>query len=376
MIYLDCAATSLEKPQSVVRAVSYAMNHFTSAGRGDHSASMGAAEILYRCRETAASLFDVPDPERVILTPNATYGLNIAIKTLVKPGMRVLISGYEHNAVTRVLHAIPNVKISIAESPLFDGDECVNAFQRGLEQGTDVTICNHVSNAFGFIQPVERIAELCKQYRVPLIVDASQSAGTLPISLRKWNAAFIAMPGHKGLYGPQGTGILLCGSDPEPLIYGGTGSASIQQEMPDYLPDRLEAGTQNICGAAGLVAGMKYIQRIGVDRIRQHEQRLCQSMMNALIKEPNIRVFRGKESQLGLFSFIVDGMTCEEAGERLGAYGIAVRSGLHCAPLAHKTAGTLDSGTIRISFSAFSQMKQMEQAAGIIKRMVVERRAQ
>lgn len=369
MIYFDCAATTLEKPASVPAAVSYSMTHFSSTGRGGSSPGMQAAEVMYQCREMAAALFHVADPGRVILTYNATHGLNLAIHSLIKPGSVVLISGYEHNAVTRPLYARPDVQVKVAAGPLFDPDGVYEAFERQLTEEVDVVICNHVSNVFGFIQPIERIAALCKRRNRPLIVDASQSAGTLPVFLEDWGAAFIAMPGHKGLYGPQGTGLLLCGAgtEPLPLLYGGTGSNSLNPAMPDFLPDRLEAGTQNVCGAAGLLAGMQFIRQRGADRIRQHEKRLCRRMMEQLWGIPGLRVFRGDHAQSGVFSFASSLVDCETFGEELGRRGVAVRAGLHCAPLAHQTAGTVESGTVRISFSAFNTAQQVDRVSAMIR---------
>lgn len=365
MIYLDSAATTLEKPASVAKATAHAITHLASPGRGGHPAAMKAGEVLFRCRERAAQLFDVEDPDRVVLTTSATHGLNIAIRSLVKPGSTVLISGYEHNAVTRALHAISNVKLKVAASEVFDAESAYRKFQELLTDDVSAVVCNHVSNVFGFIQPVEQIAALCRRLGKPLIVDASQSAGMLPVSLKKWDAAFVALPGHKGLYGPQGTGLLLCGSEPVPLLYGGTGSASIQQEMPEFLPDRLEAGTQNVCGAAGLLAGMEFVMRSGVERIGKREQKLCRLLANRLSRNPRIRVFAG-EDQSGVLSFVIDGLDCETVGELLGKRGVAVRTGLHCAPLAHQTVGTLESGTVRASFSAFNTLEQVERTAGMI----------
>lgn len=370
MIYLDSAATTLEKPGAVPRASAWAMTHLASPGRGGHTPGMGAAKLMYEMREQAARLFHVGDPEQVVLTYNATHGLNIAIHSLVGPGGTAVISGYEHNAVTRPLHAIPGVTVKVASGPLFDPDGVYAAFEREVTSGIDAVICNHVSNVFGFIQPVERIAALCRERGVPLIVDASQSAGVLNVDLEGWGAAFIAMPGHKGLYGPQGTGLLLCGGQAQPLLYGGTGSLSERQEMPDFLPDRLEAGTHNVCGAAGLLEGMRFVSRTGIERIHRHERMLAGRMMDALGRCPGVTVFRGgEECQSGLCSVIVDGMDCEEAGEALARRGIAVRAGLHCAPLAHHTAGTQDTGTIRLSFSAFNRPDQADRAAAVIKEL-------
>lgn len=370
MIYLDSAATTLEKPPSVPKASAWAMTHLASPGRGGHKAGMGAAELVYRVREQAAQLFHVGDPERVILTSNATHGLNVAIHSLVRPGGTVLISGYEHNAVTRPLHAIPGVKVKVAAGKLFDADEAYAAFEREISPEVDVVICNHVSNVFGFIQPVERIAKVCRERGKSLVVDASQSAGIVPVNMEEWNAAFVAMPGHKGLYGPQGTGLLLCGADTVPLLYGGTGSLSAQQEMPDFLPDRLEAGTQNVCGAAGLLEGIRFVSHKGIERIHAHECWLAQRMMDRLAGVKGLQIFRGGQNQSGLFSVVVDGMDCEAIAEQLARRDVAVRAGLHCAPLAHQTAGTAESGTIRFSFSAFNSAYQVDQAAIVFQNIV------
>ena len=368
MIYLDSAATTLEKPGAVPRASAWAMTHLASPGRGGHAPGMGAAKLMYDMREQAARLFHMGDPEQVVLTCNATHALNIAIRSLVKPGGTAVISGYEHNAVTRPLYAIPGAKVRVAAGPLFDQDGVYEAFEREVDAGVDAVICNHVSNVFGFIQPVERVAALCRERGVPLIVDASQSAGVLDVDMEGWGAAFIAMPGHKGLYGPQGTGLLLCGGEAQPLIRGGTGSLSASQEMPDFLPDRLEAGTQNVCGAAGLLAGMEFVARKGTECIHAHERRLACRMMDRLARLPGVTVYRG-EDQSGLFSVVVDGMDCEDAAEALARRGIAVRAGLHCAPLAHRSAGTADTGTVRFSFSAFNRPDQVDQAAAAVREL-------
>lgn len=373
MIYLDSAATTLEKPPEVAAAVAAAMRRCASPGRGGHRASAEAGSVMFCCRQAAAALFGVPTPEQVVLTSNATHALNLAIRSLVRPGARVVISGYEHNAVTRVLHSIPGVTVAPAACALFDRRSALDAFARALDRGADAAVCNHVSNVFGFIQPIDEIAALCRTCGVPLIVDASQSAGTLPVDLGRWGAAFVAMPGHKGLYGPQGTGLLLCGGEAcEPLLCGGTGSASLRQDMPDFLPDRLEAGTQNVCGAAGLLEGMRYVAKIGPERILQHERRLCERMMD-LLEGCGAQVYRGTpQSQSGLFSFLLPGKDCESVGERLSQMGIAVRAGLHCAPLAHHTAGTLETGTVRISPSSFTSAAQAVRATAAIRVIAAE----
>ena len=201
MIYLDSAATTLQKPPAVARAAAWAVNHLASPGRGGHVPAQRAAETAFACRQAAADLFGVANPEQVVFTFNATHGLNIAIRSLVKPGDRVLISPWEHNAVTRPLHAL-GAELLVARSLLFDRQGLLDAFEAGLEAGPAAAVCTHVSNVFGFVLPIEDISALCRRRGVPLIVDASQSAGCLPVRQDALGAAFIAMPGHKGLYGP------------------------------------------------------------------------------------------------------------------------------------------------------------------------------
>ena len=345
MIYLDNGATSFRKPPQIRRAVLDAMNCCANPGRGGYREAMNAAKVVLRCRETAGELFHC-QPEQVVFTSNCTHGLNMAIRTLVKPGSRVVVSGFEHNAVTRPLHGM-GAKVTVAGRKLFDWEDTLAEFQVALDQGCDVAIFTHVSNVFGYILPVEQLAAMCRSRGVPFIVDAAQSAGILPVSLERWGADFIAMPGHKGLLGPQGTGILLCRRLPEPLMMGGTGSESVNQQMPDFLPDRGEAGTLNVPGIAGLGEGLRWLQRRGLDELLKREQWAAEICGRELEKW-GMKVFRGTH-QGGTVSFI-PGCDCEEAATILAQQNIAVRAGLHCAPLAHESAGTLDTGTVRISF--------------------------
>lgn len=357
MIYLDSAATTLQKPPAVARATARAIQSMASPGRGGHRPAMRAAETVFACRQEAAELFHVDDPEHVVFTMNATHALNLAIKSLVRPGDAVVVSGYEHNAVTRPLAAL-GCRVKVARGPLFEPQAILAGFEEQLTPDVSCVVCNHVSNVFGYILPVEEIAGLCRRRGKPLILDASQSAGAVEVNQEILGAAFIAMPGHKGLYGPQGTGILLCGPEQRglPLLEGGTGSLSAIQQMPDFLPDRLEAGTHNVCGIAGLLEGIRFVRARGEGKILRHEQALTARAAGGLSRLPGVTVFAASERkrQAGVLSFRVDGMDCEEVGERLGKRGIAVRAGLHCAPYAHETAGTLETGTVRASFSDFN----------------------
>ena len=408
MIYLDSAATTMQKPAAVAGAMGFALAHMASPGRGGHRPAMLAGDTAFRCRQEAAELFHLDSPEKVVFTFNATHALNLAIKTLAEPGDTVLISGYEHNAVTRPLHAIPDVTVKVAAAPPFDQGAMLGEFSRLMTPEVTLVVCTHVSNVFGFILPIEGIAALCRQRGKRLIVDASQSAGTLPVHMDELGADFIAMPGHKGLYGPQGTGLLLCGrEDARPLLEGGTGSVSLRQDMPEFLPDRLEAGTHNIAGIAGLLEGLRFLERRGIAdiaahetalirrageglraiprleagthnvtgiagllegiryvrrkgerRILNHERRLIALAAEGLRRQGRFTVFAG-EHQAGVCSFVPQGSDCETLGEKLGERGIALRSGLHCAPLAHQTAGTLDTGTLRLSVSAFNREEEI-----------------
>lgn len=345
MIYLDNGATSFRKPKCVCQAVSDAMVRCANPGRGGYGPAMAAAEVVYRCREDAAALFDC-QPEQVVFTSNCTHGLNIALRSLVSAEMPVVISGFEHNAVTRTLHDL-KAKVIVAGRKLFDWENTLAEFEKALKNGAQAAVFTHVSNAFGYILPVEELAKLCRRYGVPFVVDAAQSAGVLPVQLQKWGADFVAMPGHKSLLGPQGTGILLCAGNAAPLLTGGTGSDSLKQSMPEFLPDRLEAGTLNVPGISGLNAGIRYLRRTGIDNIYKREHKALLQCVKDL-KELDFRVFAGAH-QAATVSFLPDG-DCEEFAEKLGKRGIAVRAGLHCAPLAHESAGTLESGTVRVSF--------------------------
>ena len=339
MIYLDSAATTFQKPPAVETAMGDALRTMSSPGRGGYPAAMAAADAAFDCRSELAELYGLKNPEQVVFTMNATHALNIAVKTLVSPGGRVVISGYEHNAVTRPLAAL-EADVTIAEAPLFYPEAVSESFAGLVDGGVDAVICSHVSNVFGFIQPVEAVAAVC-------------------------------MPGHKGLYGPQGTGVLLCGEGVNPctLLEGGTGSLSIQQEMPEFLPDRLEAGTHNMPGIAGLLAGVRYVRRRGLEAICLRERQLAHMAAEELRGLPGVTVYaqQGLHAQAGVLSFTAEGWETEALGQALAERGIAVRAGLHCAPLAHRSAGTLGSGTVRLSFSDFNTPEEVSSLVSAVR---------
>ena len=373
MIYLDSAATTMIKPVAVGAAVQRAMRTMASPGRGGHSASMLAADTVYRCRQAAAELFHLPEPERIVFTMNATHALNIAIRSLAHSGDRVVVSGFEHNSVTRPLYDV-GAEVLTAGSVLFDAEETLAAFETQLE-GARLAVCTHVSNVFGYILPIYDIARLCGERNVQLIVDASQSAGVLELDCGRLGAAFVAMPGHKALLGPQGTGILICGQSGTPLLCGGSGSDSLPQRMPDYLPDRLEAGTHNVCGIAGLLEGIKFVSDRGTGEVLRHERELLELMLSRLADLDGLELFHGEAGgQSGVMSMRCAGMDCETIAQELDRRGICVRSGLHCAPFAHRSAGTLDTGTVRFSFSPFVTEQDVLTACGAMEEILRQRR--
>ncbi len=345
MIYLDNGATSFHKPPAVKAAVLRAMERCANPGRGGYAAAMAATEQVYACREAAGKLFGC-QPEQVVLTGNCTHGLNMAIGTLVKPGDRVVITGFEHNAVTRPLHGM-GAETVVAGRRLFDWDDTLEKWEKCLKRGVKAAVFTHVSNVFGYILPVEQMAALCREHGVPFVMDAAQSAGMLSVDLGALGADFIAMPGHKGLQGPMGTGILLCAHLPKPLMAGGTGSLSAQQEMPDFLPDRAEPGTANVPGICGLEAGMRHVMTRGVERIGTMEH-CCADLAARGLEKMGLQVFRGRH-QAATVSFLPPDGDCGQTAERLAERGFCLRAGLHCAPVAHESGGTLETGTLRLS---------------------------
>ena len=371
MIYLDSAATTFQKPLSVSYAMQRAMRTMSSPGRGGYAAARAAEETAFRCRSLAAELFGVPSPEQVVFTSNATHALNIAIRSLVPEGGRVAVSGYEHNAVTRPLHAL-GARIKVAASPLFDRAALLRAFENSISPELDAVVCTHVSNVFGFVLPIEEIAALCRAEGVPLIVDASQSAGILPLELDTLGAAFIAMPGHKGLYGPQGTGLLLCAHDAAPLLYGGTGSASDKETLPDYLPDRFESGTPNMAGIYGLEYSLGFVEGRGIEALRAHELALTKRFIDGLDGIANVRLCgtRQLDRRVGVISLDFIGQDNAEVAFRLETeFGILTRCGLHCAPNAHKTLSTFPQGTVRFSLGFANTEEDVDRALEAVKRL-------
>jgi len=365
MIYLDNGATTLQKPPSVGRAMEAALYTCGNPGRGGHRPAMRAADIVFTCRQLVAQLFGLDRLEGVVFTLNCTHALNLAIKSTLNDGGHAVISGYEHNSAVRPLEALRTrgVGYSVASWPLFDTAGTLAAIEGAITAETRCVIVSHVSNVFGFVLPLMEIDALCARRGVALIVDAAQSAGMLPLDVGKLKAAsFVCMPGHKGLYGPQGTGILLCckGDDLHSLIEGGTGSNSLELTQPGFLPDIFESGTLNVPGIAGLAEGVQFVLNRGVRAIGAHEADLTRRLARGLEAVPSVRAFSHPKGQSGVLSFVHERLPPEAVAEELGRQGICVRAGLHCATLAHRSAGTLPQGTVRASFSVFNTARQAD----------------
>lgn len=367
MIYFDNAATSLQKPRAVYQAVQKAMREAGGYGRSGHRPAIYAGELVYECRENARKLFGLQAPEQVVFTMNATHALNQAIHALAGPETRAAITGYEHNSVVRPL-AARGIRYRVLEGGPFDAAAMLESASRALEDGADLFLINHVSNVFGGIAPVEELDKMLYNAGVPMILDASQSAGALEISVPSLRSlAAVCMPGHKGLLGPQGTGMLLVCSEKlqKPLMQGGTGSLSQDMFQPALMPDRFESGTPNVPGIAGLAEGLRFLLHYGVGRVRRQEMELTEDLARRLAALPGIEVFRSPEParQAGVLSFRHATVSCETLAEKLADADICVRAGLHCAPLAHRSAGTLQSGTVRVSFGPFNTRREVREFA-------------
>lgn len=363
-VYLDNAATSYPKPPAVYDAVLRAMAEVgASPGRAAHRRARDASAIVALARRRTAELLGVSDPDRIIFTKNATESINIVLKGWLRPGDRVLISGMEHNSVVRPLSRLADSGVEVQTIPcsprgLIDCD----ALRRALTPAPRLVVLVHASNVNGTLQPAAEAAELCSRVGAPLFLDAAQTAGVQPISTEALNLGMLACSGHKALLGPPGLGILYIRPDLDvlPLMEGGTGSRSEEDLQPETCPDRYESGTRNLPAVAGLAAGLEFIRTEGMDSILAHELSLASFMEDALDDLPGVRVLRPEVRGTGTVSFTVEGMNPGDIGHLLDeAFDIAVRTGLHCAPLAHRSLGTLPEGTVRASVGYSTTMEEV-----------------
>ncbi len=362
MIYLDNAATTYPKPKTVYQNVMRAMTEYgANPGRGSHAMAIEGARVIYETRELLAELFNLDDPMKVIFTFNATDGLNQAIKGVLNPGDHVITTTMEHNSVLRPIkelekYGVENTIVQCAS----DGRVRVEDIEAAVRNNTKLVVTTHVSNLTGTIMPIEKIGQMCKRRNVLYLVDGSQSAGVLELDMKKQNIDLLAVPGHKGLLGPQGTGALMinCDAEIKQLREGGTGSESSSVIQPDFYPDKLESGTHNLPGIAGLNAGIKYILNKGTKSIYSHEKKLLEIFIDEIEKNAKIKIYGPEDidDRCGVVPLNIEGIDSSEVAFMLDTqYGIAVRPGLHCAPLAHKTIGTEKIGAVRFGIGPFNK---------------------
>ena len=377
MIYFDNAATSYPKAPGVMAAMRSALTQYgANPGRGGHDMSIKTAQAVYHVRETAANLFGVSNPEQVIFTSNCTHSLNTVIHGVLNPGDHVILSDLEHNSVTRPVYHLSKrgVAFDIAQTVPGDDAETLKAFAKLINGRTKLMICTHGSNVFGVSMPVRKLAEMAKRAGVLFLVDAAQTAGVLDISAEDDGFDFICTPGHKGLYGPTGTGLLVINSKVKPtsLMQGGTGSFSYEFEQPDFCPDCYESGTINTIGILGLGAGLAYVAARTPKKIYEYEMSLAAHIYDALSRNSRLELYTPRPKlgeSLPVISFNVQGQTGEQTAAQLNEMGFALRGGLHCSPLAHRKYGTLERGTARISVGCFNTPHDAEMPCAAIKKL-------
>lgn len=379
LIYLDNAATTFPKPEEVYKAVDECLRGYcANPGRGGHKLSLQSGRVVLEARELIAELFNINSPDRIILTHNATDSLNLAFKGLLKKGDHVITTSMEHNSVLRPLKAMESigVKTSIIQCKE-TGELDIKSIEDEIRDNTVLIAVTHASNVTGTIMPIEKIGSIAKRNNISFLVDAAQTAGVYEIDVNKMNIDLLAFAGHKSLFGPQGTGGLYIkdGIELSPLKQGGTGSKSESLHQPEILPDKYESGTPNTPGIAGLCAGLKYIREVGMDTIKDHEENLTDYFLNELKKIKSIKIYGMKDAkrQAPVISLNVADVGSSEIGYILDeAFDIAVRPGLHCAPMAHETTNTLEQGTVRFSIGYFNTEADIEEAISALCKITKE----
>ncbi|HOQ01676.1 MAG TPA: aminotransferase class V-fold PLP-dependent enzyme [Acetivibrio clariflavus] len=367
MIYLDNAATSYPKPENVYQEMMRCMKEYcANPGRGGHELSLRSGRAVMEAREIIAEFFNIQNPMRLIFTKNATEALNIGFRVL-NEGDHVITTSMEHNSVIRPLKTLERdmgIELTIVQGNEF-GEVNPKDFEKNIKSNTRMIVCTLSSNVNGIIMPIKEIGDIAKKYNIIFFVDASQGAGTLELDVEFNNIDMMAFPGHKSLLGPQGTGGLYVaeGIEIRPIIQGGTGSSSENLFQPEILPDALESGTLNTPGIVGLGQGISFIKSFGLENIRKHKSLLIEKIYDGLSNINGVIIYSKKEprNNSGIIAFNFEGVESTEVSYVLDkVYGIATRAGLHCAPLAHQTLGTLKSGAVRISVGCFNKKDEIE----------------
>ncbi|MBU3842319.1 MAG: aminotransferase class V-fold PLP-dependent enzyme [Candidatus Fusobacterium pullicola] len=376
MIYFDNAATTLHKPQEVIDAVIKAMTSMGNAGRGNTSASMEASHIIFDTRENLAKLFNIKDSSRIAFTCNSTEALNIAIKGSLTTGDHVITTMLEHNSVLRPLYEMENkgVELSIIQADKL-GNISYDEIKSLIKNNTKSIVCTHGSNLTGNLVDIEKIGKICKEHNLLFIVDASQTAGVFPIDVEKMNIDILCFTGHKSLLGPQGTGGIFVkeGINVTPLKSGGTGILTYSKTQPLIMPTHLEAGTLNGHGIAGLNAGIEFINKIGMKKIREKEENLMWRFYNKAKELPHIKIYGdfSKKERCPIVTLNIDNYDSGDIAEELLNYGVATRAGGHCAPLMHEALGTIEQGAVRFSFGYFNTEEEVDEVIKIIKNIIL-----
>lgn len=377
MIYLDNGATSFPKPLSVRQNVDISLKKFSAnPGRSGHSLSLRAAKEIFECRKRLKELFNVNSEEEIIFTENCTMALNTVIFGLLSEGDHVLISSMEHNSVTRPLESLKDKGVTYSTFDYsYDDNETVDNVRNLIKPETKLVICTHASNVFGFRFPIERICALCHAYGILFCVDSAQSAGVFDIDVGTNQYDFVCMSGHKSLYGPMGTGVLILNNrNLKPLLYGGTGTESVKKSQPEGLPEKFESGTQNMNGISGLKAGVDFVKNKGIKNIYNHEYKLAKRLFNGLAKNRKVITYN-KSFDYGkvapVVSFNIDGVYSEDLVAKLNKYGIMTRGGLHCSPLAHTTMNTIENGTVRVVPGAFNTINDINYLLNVIRKLTI-----
>lgn len=375
MIYLDNGATSFPKPLSVRQNVDISLKKFSAnPGRSGHSLSLRAAKEIFECRKRLKELFNVNSEEEIIFTENCTMALNTVIFGLLSEGDHVLISSMEHNSVTRPLESLKDKGVTYSTFDYsYDDNETVDNVRNLIKPETKLVICTHASNVFGFRFPIERICALCHAYGILFCVDSAQSAGVFDIDVGTNQYDFVCMSGHKSLYGPMGTGVLILNNrNLKPLLYGGTGTESVKKSQPEGLPEKFESGTQNMNCISGLKAGVDFVKNRGIKNIYNHEYKLAKRLFNGLANNRKVITYN-KSFDYGkvapVVSFNIDGVYSEDLVAKLNKYGIMTRGGLHCSPLAHTTMNTIENGTVRVVPGAFNTINDINYLLNVIRKL-------
>lgn len=380
-IYLNNAATSFPKPPTVLQAVREVLaTCIGDPGRGTGRGVSRARRIVLEAREAVARLFGIRDPQRVIFTKNGTEALNIAIKGSVGPGHHVVTTAAEHNSVNRPLAHLERRGVEVTRVPLgADGTVAPHLIDQAVRPNTRLIVVIHVSNVLGVANPIAAIGAIARRHRVPLLVDAAQSAGRLPIDVERDQVDLLACPGHKGLLGPQGTGVLYVGPGVElaTLTEGGTGTQSEVELQPEALPNRFEAGSLNLPGIAGLGAGVRFLLAQGADRLRRKDEALVRQLVDGLRRCPAVELHGGAawSRVVPIVSLNLQGRDPLEAAAALDRRGLFVRAGLHCNPGAHRFLGTFPEGSVRLSASYLTDERMVSQAVQIIRAIARRRSA-